>query len=1238
MSNLTITHSNMLKSSVAKNAQITVCTENNENSANTNQISPSSSSYSRTGYNTLPVNTHKCQSNVQQFCGALMNKSDEYSSMYTLSEDKYTFETMSSSLDKTRSTNDCMTESQNGYDLSTLSNFSTDVSQMQSLIQRQTETVERLKQLNMDLLKLLHEEWSITGTVPPGYESLCSELGICNKPLKNTSYPLSHLLVHKVSTVSTKAEYYEYLENKRKFSPLINMMSTRRSSIRSRPSKIQTVIGDCLLSNEEVTGNYHSKARRLVQAFGRSISTELFPNKQLNNLIGSLDTCSNLNSSTHDYNTVSFPLNKRQYCKDTKIENSLTPLECYRVKHMTMSTSISDYSSFLSTDYSPTAVSLSRDYQSLKNAKNKNEARVILSDLSSNSSTNINANLYNDNENIHNTNYASDSDDDITNCNMKFNYSINKEIVESEGQHLQFNFQSSNDSHENVEDIRRATYEIELKRLEVDFAVISQLYSVHKQRAKETKCESYKIAYKSNSKKLKDITQQINHIKTVLLSNDEKSENQTTTSSAQKLIQKQAFRRRKTWNPLKLSTSNWTGNEITSHRLSKHETNCHGYSSPVIRNTDNKVSNIPTKPGPDCFTGQKTTTVIRRRLQNIPARHTFIRPISGYHSLRRSLDCRKDLSQKLECRFPESSKCFLTRDTLPTDPESNPPNPFNKTPSKKDASCEKGITAIPFERSTDISSYESNYLHSVNSATVDPLKRTSLDGTEASAAKIPDAVRIVTRDREGKYTVNTHKRCQSLSSELFILSVDDTFSLPRGLLNKIARVRSLPHFNSERVFSSNCLPGQNKMKKCAVSESYSVDGKLKNLKIKPTSVTIQSSGIGLNNSSASVPYTDSLRMSNPDCLKCVPKKTTSSNTSSSNWSTSGCSCLSSQTTNSSPYEEVVSTPNASFNGKENQATYRQFDEVSLTFLDEYTDTPSAHNSEKTSKIKVSLRSTNKRGRRPPIPLMEVTNTQPFGVSVSARCICSCLSENGPAELSVCQCLHSENLIVNNLPLYTGTELPESCSHSKNDRVFLQSSVYYSNATQSVNLASDERLHPQTISNCYLSPNPNSHEKYQRNDSQLSFRTPTYADSVQSTKLSTLKRSNSGLKGRLSLKPLSLIRRAVSKVATHSIRRSLNPDSSFIVHQKTKHTVEPTILPSLITERQIDMKSTKRINETMSRCRKTKDSVNVAQDSCSSSSHSIFDLNNNANISRFTWARKLRYSIRPSNSIHTKCTN
>nr|CAH8847238.1 unnamed protein product [Trichobilharzia regenti] len=1126
----------------------------------------------------LPVNTYKCQSNVQQFCGASMNKSDEYSSMYTLSEDKYTFETMSSSLDKTRSTNDCMTESQNGYDLSTLSNFSEDnVSKMQSLIQRQTETVERLKQLNTDLLKLLHEEWSITGTVPPGYESLCIELGICNKPLKNTSYPLSHLLVHKVSTVSTKAEYYEYLQNKRKFSPLINMMSTRRSSIRSRASKIERVIDDCLLPNDEVTGNYHSKARRLVEAFGRSISTELFPNKQLNNLTGSLDTCSNLNSSTHDYNTVSFPLNKREYRKDTKTENSLTSLECYRVKHMTMSTSISDYSSFLSTDYSPTAVSLGRDYQSLKNAKNKNEARVLLSDLKSNSSTNINANFYNNNENIHNTNYASDSDDDNTNCSMKFNYSINKEIVESEGQHLQLNLRSSNDSYENVEDIRRATYEIELKRLEVDFAVISQLYSVHKQRAKETKCESYKIAYKSNSKKLKDITQQINHIKTVLLSNDEKSESQTTTSSTQKLIQKQAFRRRKTWNPLKLSTSNRKANEITSHRLSKHETiNCHGYSSPMITNTANKFSNIPTKPDPDCFTGQKTATVTRKRLQNISARRTSILPIGSYHSLRKSLDCHEDLSQKLECRFPESSKCFSTRDTFPTNPESNPPNPIDRTPSKKDACCEQRATVIPFERSTDISAHESNYLHSVNSATVDPLKLTSFDETETSATKIPDAVRIVTRHREGKYTVNTRKRSQSLSSELLILSVDDTFSLPRGLLNKIARVRSLPHFNSERVFSSNCLPGQNKMKKCTVPESYSVDGKLKNFKIKPTSVTIQSSGIGLNNSSASVPYTDSLRMSNPDCLKCMPKKTTSSNTSSSNWSTSGCSCLSSQTTNSSPYKEVVSTPNASFNGKENQATYRQLDEVSLTFLDEYSDTPSAHISEKTSQMKVSLRSTNERGRRLPIPLMEVTNTQPFGVLVSARCICSCLSENGQTKLSVCQCSHSENVIVNDLPLYTATELPESCSHNENDREFLLSSVYYSDATQSVNLESDERLHSQTISNLCLSPKPNSHERYQRNDSQLSFRTPTNADSTQSKKLSTLKRSNSGLKGRLSLKPFSLIKRAVSKVATNSIRRSLNSDSPFIVHQKTKHTVGPTILPSLITERRMDMKSTKEV--------------------------------------------------------------
>ncbi|KAA3677955.1 uncharacterized protein DEA37_0006333 [Paragonimus westermani] len=51
-------------------------------------------------------------------------------------------------------------------------------------------------------------------------------------------------------------------------------------------------------------------------------------------------------------------------------------------------------------------------------------------------------------------------------------------------------------------DISRAAAELKLRKLEVDFAVISQLHTVHKQRAAETKRDAYKVAYKANYRKM----------------------------------------------------------------------------------------------------------------------------------------------------------------------------------------------------------------------------------------------------------------------------------------------------------------------------------------------------------------------------------------------------------------------------------------------------------------------------------------------------------------------------------------------------------------------------------------------------------------------------------------------------------------------------------------------------------------------------------------------------------------
>ncbi|CAH8517508.1 unnamed protein product [Heterobilharzia americana] len=632
-----------------------------------------------------------------------------------------------------------------------------------------------------------------------------------------------------------KQEYYTFLQNKRKYSTLATMKPTQRLSIRSESSRIETELDGFPLPDDEIAKRYQKTTRRLVEVFGRSISTELFPNKPLHNIIDSNDICSNSNSSTYDCSTINLPLDKQCHYKRVRNDHSLTPIEYYHLNHMTVNTSISDYSSFLSTDYSPTP-SLKGDYKSLRGTVNKIEAYDILSDLCSNLSTNINNHNTNNNQNMHKVN------DESTDGSIKQKGSLNEGTVESEElEYEQQRLQLLDGCDEDEEDIRRATYEIELRRLEVDFAVISQLYAVHKQRAKETKCESYKIAYKSNSKKLKDITEQMNHIKTVLLSNNEKSEDQMVTPVNRRITQKQIFKRRRIWNPLKMT-----------------------FRSPV------EYCNSSAK--------------------------------QEYEGCSEPSNCRRVTKQsptKLE-----SNKCCL-----PDLAEA-----FSVTPIKEDVPAERRLSILAPESTISTISREDNNHHSAQPTTINPLVTTSLDRKIMSPSKSRTVISSV-QDRRKKYAVKTLKRSQSLSSELFILSVDDTCSLPRVLMNKIARIRSLPHFNTERTGSDEYFLNQTKVKNSAVPESYSVDGKLMSLKMQPTSTTTQSSGIGLNNSSASVTYRDNLRTSNSNCLKCVPKKVTSSNTSSSNWSSSGCSCLSSQTTNSSPYEEIASKPNCDISTK-----------------------------------------------------------------------------------------------------------------------------------------------------------------------------------------------------------------------------------------------------------------------------------------------------------------------------------
>ncbi|CAH8496372.1 unnamed protein product [Schistosoma turkestanicum] len=1097
-----------------------------------------------------------------------------------------------------KSSDDCTLESRNSLlaykpstEINPVNHFENHLPvDVQSLIQRQTQIIQQLEKLDKELLMLLHEEWSITGNVPSDYESLSLKLGIYNKPVKNTSYPLSHVLVHKASTVSMKQEYYEFLKKKKYLSitatnkPIVNV-SAESVSITNN-SKID----DFSLPNDENVERHKNTARRLVEAFGRSISTELLlQNDKLYNPIDLTDRYPHSNTSSfHDYSSVNLNFDKHQY-NTFKTDNQLTPSEYYRLNNVT---SMSDYSSFLSADYSPTT-SIRSDYRSLKNSVNShNNNQEVLSDLSSNLLSSINC------HNRCNANSRNLNDEKSDSKELK--ESVNEDLIET-NEIIQIKMDGYADNEEE-EDTDRIAYEIELRRLEVDFAVISQLYAVHKQRAKETKFESYKIAYKSNSKKLKDITEQMNHIKTVLLSNQQLSKEQPIVSVDRKMIQKHIYKRRKTWNPLKLSSSNWTMGNGTSPRRSKLDSiQFQDFSSPVTPNT--------TKPKHDIFTERRESTVVGRRIQHTLPRHSKL-------------------------FYEKSSKCEAPTETISVrqdmdeyfDP--NPSKEINVTPIKQDITKKpRSALSSPVLHPLGpdcITNLHEDLHHSSDSNPINTPASINAVVQEKITSQDRSVNKTIVHDRRRKY-VKTSKRSHSLSSELFIVSVDDTYNLPHSLVKKIARVRSLPQFNNGPNCSNEYM---DYVKKKIVHESYSVDGKLKNLKRQPLSVTTQSSGIGFNNSSASVDYTDALGSPNLNCAKCIPKKTSSSNTSSSNWSTSGCSCLSSQTNSSSPYEECALKRNGDFNVEDKRRA-----KPDLANSGDCSSTPTRNCSEEATKTKVILRHFDKRGRRVTTPLMENLNAQPFGMSVSARCICSCFSEHGhfltTAESHICQCRHPDNhtntntsIQLNKSEFGSSHEIPTT--QDEGNLVSLPSSVCYSEETELVNISSD-RLHSKASLDCYSLQTPKSHDESQ-NKEIVCLQTPN-------------NNSASALKGRLSLKPFSLIRRAVSKVTTNSGRRSLNTNSPFKINKK-KCITSPTILPSLTTDRLKEIKTNSATNDNSDTCRKLKCSLSDVHDSLGYQSNpSITTItNNNNNMRRFTWARKIRHSMRPSHVVPNKCAN
>lgn len=91
-------------------------------------------------------------------------------------------------------------------------------------------------------------------------------------------------------------------------------------------------------------------------------------------------------------------------------------------------------------------------------------------------------------------------------CNFECKNLIEMNVTNSESiqttTSTTINQNYNDDKVEGTEDYEKKSQKIELSRLEVDYVVVSHLYTIHKRKAKETKREAYRIAYKSNLKRV----------------------------------------------------------------------------------------------------------------------------------------------------------------------------------------------------------------------------------------------------------------------------------------------------------------------------------------------------------------------------------------------------------------------------------------------------------------------------------------------------------------------------------------------------------------------------------------------------------------------------------------------------------------------------------------------------------------------------------------------------------------
>ncbi|KER32884.1 hypothetical protein T265_01170 [Opisthorchis viverrini] len=564
-------------------------------------------------------------------------------------------------------------------------------------------------------------------------------------------------------------------------------------------------------------------------------------------------------------------------------------------------------------------------------------------------------------------------------------------------------------------DIRQAFIELQLRRLEVDYAVISELYTVHKKRAAETKREAYRIAYRTNLQKLKEIHIQMEQLRAKLGEDHQSSISQITPRQ-----------HRRTWKPLYYKARNWTRGPLSrpiSRTCSPLEcarqpmgsvprasnTSCPSptlFKAPASPTSGSCASrDTSSRLAPDasseCGTESSRLKVLKRvrRPTLLPLLHFFHSGSGMSHSEVLTHDKANTTSVPQTAHLvPRGDATVIEQEVLTS------VKPIIREPSKSLKLDCNGFQRekTEYQPSPRIEEYnEFLWPNSLNATPVNPEAREEARSTisfhgsstspgyrehglpeSSSSLKYPDKLK------------RRLKRIRSLSSMVEGVCLDDSPT------SELRNTRRSPPKLLQRCYSWSTLNFWLSRNSQPEQRLLAGDCRVR----YPCGIPTQMSEGSVDPSRLCSPhqtgrFASTFPSGNFQAQKQSRNAATSSNTSSSNWSTSGCSCMSSQMGDSG-CEISSKEPSSDLTIPSSSSRLT----VERTYYDSAT-------SQMNSSIKLRqlpnrrqpIRLKDVRGR---VPFIEEESGSPYGTSLRVRCICSCLSEHGDQPWDTKSCMHN----------------------------------------------------------------------------------------------------------------------------------------------------------------------------------------------------------------------------------------